>query len=162
MALAVAFWILAVVTIVAALGVIFQSNVFRAALSLIVCLSAVAGIFVILSADFLAGAQILIYVGAISVLIILAIMLTRDFSHGNPTNGLGLPALLLAALFFGLVAFAVIKTNWNVVGTLPGTPTTVSLGDKLFGQNGYTLPLEIAPVMILAVILGAIVLAREK
>ncbi len=162
MALAVAFWILAVVTIAAALAVIFQSNVFRAALSLIVCLSAVAGIFVILSADFLAGAQILIYVGAISVLIILAIMLTRDLSHGNPTNNLRLPALLLAAVFFGLVAFAVIKTKWIVVGTLTDTPTTVSLGDKLFGQNGFTLPLEIAPVMILAVILGAIVLARER
>jgi NADH-quinone oxidoreductase subunit J len=162
MGLEVAFWILAVVTVIGALGVVFQSNVFRAALSLIVCLAAVAGIFVTLSADFLAGAQILIYVGAISVLIILAIMLTRDFSHGNPTNNLKAPALLVAALFFGLVAFAVIKTNWNVAASLPDTPTTVSLGDKLFGQNGYILPLEIAPVLILAVILGAIVLAREK
>jgi NADH-quinone oxidoreductase subunit J len=162
MGLAIAFWILAVVTILAALGVIFQNNVFRAALSLIVCLSAIAGIFVTLSADFLAGAQILIYVGAISVLIILAIMLTRDFSHGNPTNRLRVPALLIAALFFGLVAFAVIKTDWNVATIVPNTPTAVGLGDKLFGQNGYILPLEIAPVLILAVILGAIVLAREK
>jgi NADH-quinone oxidoreductase subunit J len=162
MGLAIAFWILAVVTVAGALGVIFQSNVFRAALSLIVCLAAVAGIFVTLGADFLAGAQILIYVGAISVLIILAIMLTRDFSHGNPTNGLRAPALLIAAVFFGLVAFAVIKTNWNVAANLPDTPTTVSLGDKLFGQSGYILPLEIAPVLILAVIVGAIVLAREK
>jgi NADH-quinone oxidoreductase subunit J len=162
MGLAIAFWILAVVTVVGALGVIFQSNVFRAALSLILCLAAVAGIFVTLSADFLAGAQILIYVGAISVLIILAIMLTRDFSHGNPTNCLRAPALLIAAVFFGLVAFAVIKTNWNVAANLPDTPTTITLGDKLFGQSGYILPLEIAPVLILAVILGAIVLAREK
>jgi NADH-quinone oxidoreductase subunit J len=162
MGLAVAFWILSVVTILAALGVLFQSNVFRAALSLIVCLSAVAGIFVTLNADFLAGAQILIYVGAISVLIILAIMLTRDLSHGNPTNSLRAPALLITAVFFGLAAFAVIKTNWNVAANLPDTPTTVSLGDKLFGQGGFILPLEIAPVLILAVILGAIITARER
>lgn len=162
MALQIAFWILAVVTILAALGVLFQSNVFRAALSLIVCLAAIAGIFVTLSADFLAGAQILIYVGAISVLIILAIMLTRDFSHGNPSNGLRIPGLLVAAVFFGLLAFAVIKTDWNVATVLPDTPTTVGLGEKLFSQNGFILPLEIAPVLILAVIVGAIVLAREK
>jgi NADH-quinone oxidoreductase subunit J len=162
MGLQIAFWILAVVTIVAALGVLFQSNVFRAALSLIVCLAAIAGIFVTLNADFLAGAQILIYVGAISVLIILAIMLTRDLSHGNPSNRLRIPGLLVAAVFFGLVAFAVTKTNWNVASNLPDTTTTIGLGDKLFGQNGFILPLEIAPVLILAVILGAIVLAREK
>jgi NADH-quinone oxidoreductase subunit J len=162
MGLVIAFWILAVVTVLAALGVVIQRNVFRAALALIVCLSAVAGIFVILSADFLAAAQILIYVGAVSVLIILAVMLTREFTQGSPSNRLRVPAFFIAALFFGVVAFAVIKTNWQVSAVEPVTPTTPALANQLFGQNGYILPLEIAPVLILAVILGAIVLAREK
>ena len=86
MALTIAFWILAAITILAALAVVTRRNVFHSALSLIVCLVAVAGVFVILSADFLAGAQILIYVGAISVVIILAVMLTHGMSHGSPPN----------------------------------------------------------------------------
>jgi NADH-quinone oxidoreductase subunit J len=162
MALTVTFWILAVIIVIAALGVILQKNVFRAALALIVSLVAVAGIFVILSADFLAGAQILIYVGAISVVIILAIMLTKEFSSGNPSNRLRLPAFIIAAAFFGLVTFAVVKTNWQISTAEPQTPTTLNLGLQLFSQNGFVLPLEIAAVLILAVIIGAIVIAREK
>jgi NADH-quinone oxidoreductase subunit J len=159
---AIAFWILAIVVIGAALGVIFQRNVFRAALSLILCLVGVAGIFITLSADFLAAAQILIYVGAVSVFIILAIMLTRDFSHGNPSNRSWFPAFLLAAVFFGLVAWAVLNTNWIVSTTPPQTPTTQSLAERIFSENGFILPLEISGVILMAVVIGAIVLAREK
>ena len=162
MGLTVAFWILAVVTILAAIGVVAQKNVFRAALSLVLCLAAIAGLFITLSADFLAAAQILIYIGAISVLIILAIMLTREFTQGSPSNRRRVPAFFAAALFFGVVVYAVLKTNWQISTALPQTPTTAALGEKLFGQNGFILPLEIAPVVILAVILGAIVIAREK
>ncbi len=162
MGLIVAFWILAAIVVLAAIGVIMQKNVFRAALSLVLCLAAVAGIFVTLSADFLAAAQVLIYIGAISVFIILVIMLTREISQGNPSNRMRFPAFIIAAAFFGVVAYAVVKTNWQVATVVPQTPTTPALAESLFGQHGFTLPLEIAPVIILAVILGAIVLAREK
>jgi NADH-quinone oxidoreductase subunit J len=162
MGLAIAFWILAAVVVIAAIGVIVQRNVFRAALALILCLVAVAGIFVILGADFLAGAQILVYVGAIAVVIILAIMLTRDFSQGNPSNRLTIPAFFIAAIFFGLLTFAVINTNWKIVSAPAQGPTTPVLANQIFGQSGFILPLEITAVMILAVILGAIVIAREK
>ena len=162
MGLAIAFWILAFITVAAAVGVIVQKNVFRAALSLILCLVAVAGIFVTLSADFLAAAQILVYVGAISVVIILAIMLTREFAQGSPSNNLKLPALIIAVVFFGLVSWAVLNTNWMISAAEPLTPTTPGLAEKLFGQGGFLLPLEISAVLILAVTIGAIVLAREK
>ncbi len=162
MALTVAFWILAVIIILAALGVILQKNVFRAALALIVSLSAVAGIFITLSADFLAAAQILIYVGAISVVIILAIMLTHEVSRGSPSNKLVIPAFLVVAVFFGLTVFALVKTNWQIAVSSPQIPTTASLAEQLFTQNGYLLPLEITAVLILAVIIGAIAIAREK
>jgi NADH-quinone oxidoreductase subunit J len=162
MGLVISFWILAVVTIVAALGVILQRNVFRAALSLVLCLAAIAGLFITLSADFLAAAQILIYVGAVSVLIILAIMLTRDFSQGNPSNRGRFPAFVVAVALFGLIAWSVLSTNWKIATESPQTPTTLGLAERIFGENGFILPLEIAGVLLLAVIIGAIVTAREK
>jgi NADH-quinone oxidoreductase subunit J len=162
MASTIAFWILAVVTIAAALGVVTRKNVFHSALSLIVCLIAIAGIFVLLSADFLAGAQILIYVGAISVVIILAIMLTHGIARGNPSNKQGWPAALIAIVFFGFTTFAIMKTHWNVTSLAPPTSTTPVLAQQLLGRNGFILPLEISGVLLLAVIIGAIVIAREK
>src|ERR1039457_7071326 len=115
MGLVIAFWILAVVTVVSALNVVIQKNVFRAALSLIVCLVAIAGLFITLSADFLAAVQILVYVGAVSVLIILAIMLTREYSQGSPSNRLRVPAFIGAVLFFVVVAYAVKKSALRVI-----------------------------------------------
>ena len=162
MGVAIAFWILAAVTVIAALGVIVQKNVFRAALALILCLVAVAGIFILLNADFLAAAQILVYVGAISVVIILAIMLTHQFDHGNPANRLRLPALIVSVVLFGLMAFAILNTDWKLSDVAPADDTTQVLAQQLFGNNGFILPLEIAAVLILAVVIGAIVIAREK
>ena len=162
MATTIVFWILAVITIVAALGVVTRKNVFHAALSLIICLIAVAGIFVILSADFLAGAQILIYVGAISVVIILAIMLTHGIAHGNPSNHQRWPDALIALGFFGFTTFAVLKTNWNESVISSQAPSAPVLAQQLFGQKGFILPLEITGVLLLAVIIGAVVIAREK
>ena len=162
MGLEIAFWALAIVGIVAALAVVLLRNIFRAALSLVLCFLAVAGIYVTLSADFLAAVQVLIYVGAISVLIILAIMLTREVQRGSPANKLRIPALVVAILFFGAVGFAMVNTSWQVAGIPPQEPTTSSLAIKLFGEGGFILPVEMAPVLLLAAILGAIVLVREK
>jgi len=162
MGLVIAFWILAVVAISAALSVVLLRNVFRAALSLILCFLAVAGIFVTLSADFLAAVQVLIYVGAIAVLIILAIMLTREVQRGSPSNKLRIPAFIVAVLFLGVVSFAMINTQWPVSDIPPVEPTTAALAGKLFGEGGFILPLEIVSILLLAAILGAIVLVREK
>ncbi len=162
MGLDIAFWILAVVGIAAALTVVLLRNVFRAALSLILCLITVAGIYVTLSADFLAVVQILIYVGGISVVIILAIMLTREVHEGSPSNKLRIPAFIVAILFFGVVAFALINTPWQVSSELPLEPTTSALAGKLLGEGGFILAVENAATLLLAAILGAIVLVREK
>jgi len=162
MGLEIAFWLLAVIGVVTALAVVLLRNVFRAALCLVACFIAVAGIYVTLSADFLAAVQVLIYVGAIGVLIILAIMLTREVQRGSLTNKLYIPALLVAILFFGVMGFAVVTTPWQIAGIAPQEPTTSALAVKLFGEGGFILPLEIAPVLLLAAILGAIILVREK
>jgi NADH-quinone oxidoreductase subunit J len=162
MGLNIAFWILAIVGIIAALAVVLLRDVFRAALSLVLCFLAVAGIYITLSADFLAAVQVLIYVGAISVLIILAIMLTREVQRGSPSNRLQIPAFIVAVLFLGGIAFAVLNTPWPVSLAPPLEPTTPALAGLLFGEGGFILPVEIAPILLLAAVLGAIALVREK
>ena len=110
----VIFWFLAVVAIGAALGVVLTRDLFRAALLLIVVFIAVAGFFVLLSAEFLAVVQVLIYAGAISILIIFAVMLTRDVQHGNLPNRLQIPAVLFSALLLSALVVVVTDTKWNL------------------------------------------------
>jgi len=162
MALDVAFWLLAIVGVAAALAVVLLRDVFRAALGLVLCFITVAGLYITLSADFLAAVQILVYVGAISILLILGIMLTRDIQHGNPTNKQRFPAALAAIAFLGAVFYAVFNTPWKISAVAPVEPTTAELAVRLFGENGYILSVEIAAVLLLAAVLGAIVLVREK
>jgi NADH-quinone oxidoreductase subunit J len=158
----VAFWIMAVIVVAAALAVVFLRNVFRAALALVLCFVTVAGLYITLSADFLAAIQILVYVGAISVLIILAIMMTRDVQKGSPSNKMKLPAFIVAIVVLGIMIYTVTSTTWQVAAEDPLTPTTAPLALKLFSENGFILPVEIGAMLILAAIIGAIVIAREK
>ena len=162
MALTATFWIMAVIVIAAALAVVFLRNVFRAALALILCFIAVAGLYITLSADFLAAVQILVYVGAISVLIILAVMMTREVQRGSPRNKLEIPALIVAAVLLGLLIYSVTASPWNISSEPPLSPTTQPLAALLFSENGFILPVEIGATLLLAAILGAIVIAREK
>jgi NADH-quinone oxidoreductase subunit J len=162
MGLVIAFWILAAIAILAALGVVFLRNVFRAALSLILCFLMVAGLYITLSADFLAAVQILVYVGAISVLIILAIMMTREVQRGSPSNRMQIPAFIVAILFLEVLVLALINTPWQIAEAPPVAPTTAALATRLFAEGGFLLPVEIAAVLLLSAIIGAIVLAREK
>ncbi len=158
----IVFWLLAIVSVGAALAVVFLQNVFRAALFLVLCFLAIAGLFITLQADFLAAAQVLIYVGAISVLIILAIMLTREIWRGNPGGRFRLPAFIIALLLFSVMVFAVVNTSWGARTELPKVPTTATLGGRLFGEGGFLLPLEMVAILLLAAMLGAITLIREK
>jgi NADH-quinone oxidoreductase subunit J len=162
MGLATAFWIMAVVMVGSALAVIFLRNVFRAALALILCFIAVAGIYITLSADFLAAVQILVYVGAISVLIILGIMMTREVQKGSPVNKMEIPAVIVATVLLGILVYTVTNTPWSISLQAPLTPTTMPLATRLFSENGFILPVEIGAVLLLAAILGAIVITREK
>lgn len=158
----IVFWILAIVTVVAALAVILLKDVFRAALALILLFLTIAGIYITLNADFLAVVQILVYVGAISILIIVAIMLTRDVTHGNPAGKFRVPAIVVGVLLLGVLIFTVVNTTWGVSPTPPLEPTASFLGERLFGLGGYLLPVQIVAVLLLTAILGSIVLLREK
>ncbi len=162
MALQIAFWILAVIGVGAAISVVLLKDIFHTALALIMCFLAVAGIFVTLSADFLAIVQILVYVGAVSVLIIIAIMMTKEIKTGNLNNKLVIPAVIVAGLFLAVLLFTVLTTTWQTSGVMPPESTTGNLAVQLFGAHGFILPVEIAAMLILASILGAITLVREK
>lgn len=159
----IAFWVLAILVVFAALAVVTLRNVFRAALSLIMCFVGVAGIYVTLSADFLAVIQVLVYIGGISVLVLLAIMLTRNVPEGSPANRLRVPAFLMAAVLLGIMVFSVLNTTFPVSTATPLQQTTGALGQAMLdNKTGYILPIEIAGVLLLSAVLGAIVMAREK
>lgn len=158
----IAFWILAALVVIAALGVVWLRNIFRAALCLILCFVAIAGVFVTLNADFLGAAQVLINVGAVAIMIILAIMLTREIERGSLPNRLEWAVIGAAAAFTGVAIYAVLNTPWPKSGLPPAEPTTGKLAELLFGESSFILPVEIAALMLLATIIGAIVLLREK
>jgi NADH:ubiquinone oxidoreductase subunit 6 (subunit J) len=156
------FWALAILSVGAALAVVLLRDIFRAALALVACFLVVAGIYITLNADFLAAVQVLIYIGGISVLIVLGIMLTRDVQHGSPSNRLRIPALITAGLFFAVITIALTGTTWKISSEAPAMPTTPVLAERLLSSSGFILPVEIAAVLLLAVMLGAIVLMRDK
>ena len=166
------FWLLTALAIAAAVGVLVLQDIFRAALSLVVSFLAIAGIFVMLSADFLAVVQVLIYAGAISVLIIFAVLLTRDVGKGNLSNRhFQLPSAVAAALLFSAICFVVLKTDWILLEDVvpPGTMTRVeevltSTPQWLAGLllREWVLPFEVASVLLLAAVLGALALVRER
>ena len=170
MVVEIAFWILALIMVGAALAVVLLRDVFRAALALVLCFFTVAGIYITLNADFLAAVQVLIYAGAIGILLIFAVMLTRNVKEGNPFGKLKVPALLISLLVFAIIVGVVVSTNWAAVtGSIQsvkvplGNPTTGPIATALFNQNnGFVLPFEIASVVLLAALIGAIVLVRDR
>ncbi|MEE9324633.1 MAG: NADH-quinone oxidoreductase subunit J [Dehalococcoidia bacterium] len=111
---AIAFWILAVVGVASALAVVLLENIFRAALFLVLSFLTVAGFFILLQADFLAAAQILIYAGAISILLIFAILMTKEIQRGNPSNQFQWPTVVFAGLILTAIIVATLTTNWTI------------------------------------------------
>ena len=162
MTLDVAFWVLAVMCVGTALAVVFVRDVFRAALFLILCFFTVAGIYITLNADFLAAVQILIYVGAVSVLLIFAIMLTRDAKQGSPSGRLRIPALIVGLVLLGVMIGSILSFDWQPSAEMSGMVRTQDIAGLLFSEGGFVLAFEIAGLMLLAAIIGAIVLLREK
>lgn len=158
--LAIGFWVLAIVTVVSALAVIVLRDIFHAALFLVLSFVTVAGIYITLNADFLAAVQILIYAGAIAILLLFAIMLTRDVRQGNPSNRLQFPALIVALLMLITFISVFAATQWKIATQAPPETTTGPIALALFGN--FALPFEVASVLLLAAIIGAIALVKEK
>ena len=172
----IVFWVIAVSSIVAALAVVLLRDLFRAALFLIVSFLGVAGMFVLLRAEFLAVVQILVYVGAISVLIIFAILMTRDVEEGSPANRFRLPMAIFSALFAAVAIYVAVSTNWNTLeasiasGAITGdtlervkevySNTIPKVAELLL--RDYVLAFEVASVLLLAAVIGSLVLVRQR
>ena len=172
----VVFWVIAGSSIVAAVAVVQLRDLFRAALFLVVAFLGVAGMFVLLRAEFLAAVQVLIYVGAISVLIIFAILMTRDVEEGSPHNSIRVPVGVVAALFMAVAIFVAVQTDWKLLETAMdsgvfGADAAEKIGDVFSNTipwiarlliRDFVLAFEVASVLLLAAILGALVLVRER
>ena len=156
----VAFWVLTALTVGAALGVAAVRDLIRAVVLLITSFLGVAGLFITLSADFVAVVQVLIYAGAISVLILFAIMLTPRASRDNAETFLQAPGLLLAGLVAFTIAVVSLEADWSVVEREGFEETASVIGEALLSK--YVLPFEMASVLLLVAMLGAIVLVRPE
>ena len=185
----IVFWLLSVLAIGGALGVVMVPDLFRAALLLIVVFMSVAGFFILLSAEFLAVVQVLIYVGAIAILLIFAIMLTRDVQRGKLPNRLHIPAVVFSALLLSALVAVAVDTQWEFLPDLEQervelvqTNSVTTLTGEVLMEEGVTgteeqtevqeaaladllikdfvLPFEAVSVLLLAALIGALVMVR--
>ena len=185
------FWVLSVTAIGAALGVVLVRDLFRAVLLLAGVFVAMAGFFVLLSAEFLAVIQVLIYVGAISILFIFAIMLTQNVRQGNLPNRLQIPAVLFSTLLLAALVVVAAGTEWNLIPAgekagvdLVQTQSVNILSSEALEQAGvvsqeemaqaekagladlligpFVLPFEAVSVLLLAALIGGLALARPS
>jgi NADH-quinone oxidoreductase subunit J len=164
----IAFLIFSVIILGGGLGVVTTRNLIHGALWLILSLFGVAGFFVLLSAPFLAVVQVIVYIGAIAILIVFAVMLTRSMTHlTHISNAQWWLGALVSVLLFVFLTAGVILPIWGqnsafaaqTVSEIVGT--TEDLGVALVDGNQFVLPFEVASILLTAAMIGAIVIARD-
>jgi NAD(P)H-quinone oxidoreductase subunit 6 len=158
-----AFYLFAVMTCAGAGGCAFSRNIIYSAWSLLFALLGAAGLYVFLGADFPAVAQVLVYVGGVLVLILFAIMLTKQIGEDPKlTNAhVGFPAgVALAVVTVATLSYTAIMAPWKVVAERSWEPSASRLGIAFL--TDYLLPFEIASVVLLAALIGAVVIARKE
>ena len=148
--------------LVFALGVVTLRNLFHCALCLAAALIGTAVVYVTLQAEFLAGVQILLYVGGVITLVVFAIMLTEHLAGKTvrQDNSQSLPAIAGLAGFVALIAALILKTPWPVTETaLKARVSVMGLGQALMGT--YVFPFEVISIVLLAVLIGTVVIAKK-
>ena len=167
----VLFYLFAVFAVLSGIFVITAKNVVHSAVALAVTLLSVAGLFLTLHAEFLAGVQVIVYVGGILVLFVFVIMLisVEKAIHERQFNRQWVIALITAVLLIGELAFVILrgKDSLVVVDAVPPEQSVLGLsgntqvvGEILYGQ--YLLPFEIASILLLVAIVGSVALAKRK
>jgi NADH-quinone oxidoreductase subunit J len=165
------FILISAFTIITAIIVVVDRNLFRAAIAMMASFLGVAGLYVLLEAGFLAVAQLLVYIGAISILVIFAIMMTRRLMQTaeSPFNSQPLWGFIAALLVFSLLVLVVTRT-WpasEYPGPTPVPPQVLTesvtrLGVMFVSPDQLVIPFEVASVLLLAALIGAIVIARPE
>jgi NADH-quinone oxidoreductase subunit J len=170
------FFILAAVILTSAIAVVTLRNLFHAALALMVSFLGVAGIYILLEAAFLGMAQLLVYIGAISILIIFAIMMTRRLmqTSESPFNAQAIAALIGSLIVLVIMAVVVARLYPLTPSTdsMFASATTVDpvilessvarMGRAFVSADAYVLPFEIASVLLLAALVGSIIIAWPR
>jgi NADH-quinone oxidoreductase subunit J len=158
----VVFLAIAGFTLLCALGVVVSRNLFHSAIWLIGAFAGVAGLYWLLEAEYLAIAQILIYIGAIATLIVFAIMLSRGMMIGRTQMNnfqTGISAVV-AVLLFVLISFVLLQVNWPVVEQAILADPIPLIGEALV--TTYFIPFQVIAVLLLVALVGAIMIARER
>lgn len=155
------FMTFAAIMVGSALLVVLMKDIIRCGLALIICFAALAGLYVFAGATVVAAAQVLVYIGAISVLVLFAIMLTQ--TKAGPASLVfqtqAFPAAIAAAVLALLMAVVVASTDWGETGRRIATNAN-DLAQTLF--TDYTLPFEIVSVLLLAAVIGGVFLAKHE
>lgn len=160
----VSFGLLGLMMIAAALGVVLLSNIVYSAFLLGGVFISIAGLYILLNAGFVAAAQVLIYVGAVNVLILFAIMLVNKREDFKPLPKAwvrkALTGLVCVSLF-GLLSTMVLATPWSLSNAaIAGDDSIVIIGRHFFSD--FLLPFEVASILLLMALVGAIILARRE
>lgn len=156
------FFLFAFVIVASALAVVGLKNIFHCALFLILCLFSVAGIYVLLHAEFVAVVQVLLYVGAVSILMIFAIMLTGRLTGKTVvmTNEQTFIGAFLSLLVVLGTILSFKQTYFRVSSAMPAEKSSLEIGRLLMTK--YVLPFELVSILMLAAMIGAIVIARRE
>lgn len=162
MASAAIFYGVAAAVLGSALYVVVGKNLVHSAFALVAAFFGVAVFYVYLGADFLAGAQVLIYVGGILTLLLFGVMLTNRIYNLNLRSGAiqVVPGALSAGLVFALLVWIIQSVDWGAMDAGDPGPTSESIGRLLVGD--YLLPFEIASVLLLIALMGAAMLVRRR
>lgn len=158
-----AFYIVAVLTVAGALAAVLLKNLVHCALAVSVAFAGLAFFFLQLDAQFAGFAQILVYVGAVAILVVFAILLTRgaDTPKAEVFSRTWLSGLAVAAAVFAVPAWAVLQAApWMIHTTETPAVTVQAIGDALMGR--YVLPLEIVALLLTAALIGAVIVAMHE
>jgi NADH-quinone oxidoreductase subunit J len=155
------FWLFAAVMIGSAFLVVTMRDIIRCGLAMIVCFGSLAGIYAIIGAPLLAAAQVIVYIGAISVLILFAIMLTqtKDAPSRLVFQTQAIPAAIASIIIAVVIALAIGATDWGEAAKRVRL-TAEAMSSVLF--NSFVLPFEIVSVLLLAAVIGGVYLAKRE
>jgi len=156
------FWVFAAVMLGSAVIVVHGKNLVRSAFALLATFFSVAVFYAMLGADFLAGAQVLIYVGGILTLILFGVMLTHRIYNLNLQTATFqvVPGALVSLAVFVVLTTVITRTPWSQTPIIEDGPTTATIGRSL--MTAYVLPFEVASVLLLVALLGAAMLVRRR
>jgi NADH-quinone oxidoreductase subunit J len=158
----VVFYVFAAITVLSAAVVVLARSLIYSAFALLFTFFGVAGLYVLLGADFLAATQLLVYVGGILVLLLFGVMLTHKlYDLDLRSEVTQFPAgIIVAAGLFAILTATALRTRWATGSGRSPSATTTEIGQLFMGQ--YLLPFEAASILLLVALMGAAMIVRRK